>query len=59
MISGSIMFLTLIFINVAIHVAIQLYFEGHPAFNDKAAIEHEKNIIRNRNTNRMQQHPLL
>ena len=24
-------------INIFCHVAIQLYFEGHPAFNDEAA----------------------
>ncbi len=24
-------------VNIFCHVAIQLYFEGHPAFNDKAA----------------------
>ena len=59
MIIGWILYEALIFVNISIYVAIQLYFEGHPAFNDKAAIEHEKNIIRNRNTNRMQQHPLL
>ena len=56
MISGSVMFLTLIFIDVAIHVAIQLYFEGHPAFNDE---EYEK-ITNNTTTNNgMHQYPLL
>jgi len=31
---GWVMFGILIFVNTAIHVMIQLYFEGHPAFTD-------------------------
>jgi len=34
MIAGWIMFAALIFINTAVHVMIQMYFEGHPAFTD-------------------------
>ena len=56
MISGSVMFLTLIFVDVAIHVAIQLYFEGHPAFNDE---EYEKITTNTTNTSGMHQYPLL
>ena len=56
MISGSVMFLTLIFIDVAIHVAIQLYFEGHPAFNDE---ENEKITNNTTTTSGMHQYPLL
>lgn len=37
MIIGWIMFALLIFSNVAVHVIIQRYFEGHEAFNDPAA----------------------
>tara|TARA_B100001146_G_scaffold199072_1_gene188921 strand:+ start:211 stop:417 length:207 start_codon:yes stop_codon:yes gene_type:complete len=42
MISGWILFATLIAVNTFVHVAIQLYFEGHPAFNDEAAEALEK-----------------
>jgi len=56
MISGSVMFLTLIFVDVAIHVAIQLHFEGHPAFNDE---EYEKINTTTTTTGGMHQYPLL
>ena len=42
MISGWVMFAILIGVNTFVHVAIQLYFEGHPAFNDEAAEALEK-----------------
>lgn len=31
---GGVMIATLVFIDVAIHVVIQMYFEGHEAFID-------------------------
>tara|TARA_B110001454_G_scaffold36392_1_gene35901 strand:+ start:905 stop:1021 length:117 start_codon:yes stop_codon:yes gene_type:complete len=34
MISGWILFAALIFVNTAVYVMIQMYFEGHPAFTD-------------------------
>ena len=30
----AVMCLVLIIVDTAIHVMIQMYFEGHPAFND-------------------------
>ena len=40
---GYIFMLALLAMDFFVYVAIDLYFEGHPAFNDKAAEEHEKN----------------
>jgi len=34
MMSGWIMFGALIFVNIAVYVMIQMYYEGHPAFTD-------------------------
>jgi len=34
---GWVIFACLLFCNIAIHVIIQMYFEGHRAFNDPAA----------------------
>ena len=34
MFTGWVMFAALIFINTAVYVMTQMYFEGHPAFTD-------------------------
>tara|TARA_B100000809_G_C14713442_1_gene378684 strand:- start:136 stop:252 length:117 start_codon:yes stop_codon:yes gene_type:complete len=34
MMVGWFMFAALIFINTAVHVMVQMFFEGHPAFID-------------------------
>ena len=34
MMSGWLLFGALIFVNTVVHVMIQMYFEGHPAFTD-------------------------
>ena len=56
---GWIFMLALLAMDFFVYVAIQLYFEGHPAFNDKAAEEHEKNYIGNRTIGRLQQRDLF
>ena len=56
MIIGWILYAALIFVNISIYVAIQLYFEGHPAFNDE---EYEKTTNNTTNTSGMHQYPLL
>tara|TARA_X000001036_G_scaffold237513_1_gene221603 strand:- start:567 stop:689 length:123 start_codon:yes stop_codon:yes gene_type:complete len=38
---GWVMFGILIFINTIMHVLIQMYFEGHPAFTDT---DEEENV---------------
>ena len=39
MIAGYFIFAVTVFVDIFVYVAIQLYFEGHPAFNDRATDE--------------------
>ena len=58
MIAGYFIFAVTVFVDIFVYVAIQLYFEGHPAFNDKAEIN-EKINNGTRTIGRLQQYDLF
>ena len=57
-IAGYFIFAVTVFVDIFVYVAIQLYFEGHPAFNDKAEIN-EKINNGNRTSSGLQQYDLF
>lgn len=58
MIAGYFIFAVTVFVDIFVYVAIDLYFEGHPAFNDKAEIN-EKINNGNRTSSGLQQYDLF
>ena len=58
MIAGYFIFAVTVFVDIFVYVAIQLYFEGHPAFNDKAETN-EKINNGNRTSSGLQQYDLF
>lgn len=57
MIAGYFIFAVTVFVDIFVYVAIDLYFEGHPAFNDR--IDDEKINNGTRTIGRLQQYDLF